>query len=53
MTTEEVRAVELSEQRHALLDLDPDSIPGSMHTGPFTETEPHLYGSLICLEKAV
>lgn len=50
MTTEEVHAELLLEQRHALLDLDPDSTPGSMHTGPVTETEPHLYGSLIVLE---
>lgn len=49
MSPEEVRAEELLEQRHALLDLDPDSEPGTMHFGPVTETEPHLFGSLIVL----
>jgi hypothetical protein len=42
MTAEEVRAAELLEQRHALLDLDEDSVP--FRFGPSDDPEPHCFG---------
>jgi len=45
MTAEEVRAVELLEQRHALYDLDEDTVVGESAYGP-DDGYPHCFGCI-------
>jgi hypothetical protein len=46
MTAEEVRAIELLEQRHALYDLDEDSVQGEAAYGPSSDGKIHCFGSI-------
>jgi hypothetical protein len=50
MTTEEVHAVELLEQRHALYDLDEDSVRGEFTYGPAADAGPHIIGCITLRE---
>lgn len=52
MTADEVRADDLREQRHALLDLDPDSERCALTYGPVTDGQAHCVAALVLLAEA-
>jgi hypothetical protein len=47
MTADEVRADDLREQRHALYDLDPDSVRCLLTYGPKGDGQEHCVAALV------